>query len=94
MLKLNSCTSSTFGLPLKNEDFAASDFDAQAMADAAEEEPLVVAAVALGSGAMEQAGELSQGDAVRITGSAPLRFTAGPEGAELLVWAMSAGQNT
>jgi len=35
VLKLNSCTSSTFGLPMKNEDFAASDFDAQAMADAA-----------------------------------------------------------
>ena len=35
VLKLNSCTSATFGLPMKNEDFAASDFDAQAMSDAA-----------------------------------------------------------
>ena len=43
--------------------------------------------VALGSGALEQAGDLASGDAVRITGAAPLRFTAGPEGAELLVWA-------
>jgi redox-sensitive bicupin YhaK (pirin superfamily) len=43
--------------------------------------------VALGSGAAEQAGDLIAGDAVRIMGSAPLRFTAGPEGAELLVWA-------
>jgi redox-sensitive bicupin YhaK (pirin superfamily) len=43
--------------------------------------------VAVGSGALEQAGDLGTGDAVRIKGNAPLRFTAGAEGAELLVWA-------
>jgi len=49
--------------------------------------PFVHVFVALGSGALEQAGELAQGDAVRLTDSSELRFTAGPEGAELLVWA-------
>jgi redox-sensitive bicupin YhaK (pirin superfamily) len=43
--------------------------------------------VASGAGALDHAGELATGDAVRLTGSSPLRFTAGPEGAELLVWA-------
>lgn len=49
--------------------------------------PFVHVFVALGSGALEQAGDLAQGDAVRLTDSSELRFTAGPEGAELLVWA-------
>ncbi len=49
--------------------------------------PFVHVFVALGSGALEHAGELAQGDAVRLTDSSELRFTAGPEGAELLVWA-------
>jgi redox-sensitive bicupin YhaK (pirin superfamily) len=46
----------------------------------------VHAFVALGSGTLG-AETLSAGDAVRITGSQALTFTAGPEGAELLVWA-------
>ena len=49
--------------------------------------PFVHVFVALGSGALEQAGDLAQGDAVRLSDSSELRFTAGPEGAELLVWA-------
>ncbi|MEN9646228.1 MAG: hypothetical protein RL238_2897 [Actinomycetota bacterium] len=48
--------------------------------------PFVHVFVALGSGALEQAGDLAQGDAVRLTDSSELRFTAGAEGAELLVW--------
>ncbi|MDO8389417.1 MAG: pirin family protein [Actinomycetota bacterium] len=44
--------------------------------------------VAVGSGALDAAGDLDTGDAVRITGVAEgLRFTAGQEGAELSVWA-------
>lgn len=35
LLKLNSCTSSSFGLPYKNDDWAMSDFNAKAMEDAA-----------------------------------------------------------
>jgi hypothetical protein len=35
VFKLNNCTSSSFSLPMKNEDFAASDFNATAMEDAA-----------------------------------------------------------
>lgn len=35
LLKLNSCTSASFALPMKNEDFATSDFNASAMEDAA-----------------------------------------------------------
>ncbi len=42
--------------------------------------------VALGHGELAGAGALTQGDAVRLTDSQPLVFTAGPEGAELLVW--------
>ncbi|MFZ4720010.1 MAG: pirin family protein [Ilumatobacteraceae bacterium] len=49
--------------------------------------PFVHVFVALGSGTLEAAGDLAQGDAVRLTDSGELRFTAGPEGAELLVWA-------
>jgi len=43
--------------------------------------------VATGSGSLDGAGELSTGDAVRLTDAGPLAFTAGPEGAELSVWA-------
>lgn len=49
--------------------------------------PFVHVFVALGGGSLEQAGDLAQGDSVRLTDSSELRFTAGPEGAELLVWA-------
>jgi quercetin 2,3-dioxygenase len=43
--------------------------------------------VALGDGALSDETSLATGDAVRITGPQPLQFTAGPDGAELLVWA-------
>ena len=43
--------------------------------------------VAVGSGLLESAGELATGDAVRLTDSEALVFTAGSEGAELSVWA-------
>ena len=43
--------------------------------------------VALGSGDLEGVGPLSTGDAARLTAAGPLTFTAGPEGAELSVWA-------
>ena len=46
--------------------------------------------VALGSGGLAGVGDLGTGDAVRMTamsGVAAPRFTAGPEGAELSVWA-------
>jgi quercetin 2,3-dioxygenase len=43
--------------------------------------------VALGAGEMDGVGMLDTGDAVRMTDPEPLRFTAGSEGAELLVWA-------
>ncbi|HET8717133.1 MAG TPA: pirin family protein [Nocardioidaceae bacterium] len=41
-----------------------------------------------GSGALEGPVELVAGDAVRLTGAAPATLTAGPEGAEVLVWEM------
>ena len=43
--------------------------------------------VAVGSGSLESVGELGTGDAVRLTDAGALTFTAGPEGAELSVWA-------
>jgi redox-sensitive bicupin YhaK (pirin superfamily) len=43
--------------------------------------------VALGSGDLESVGAVGAGDAVRLTDHGSLMFTAGPEGAELLVWA-------
>ena len=51
--------------------------------------PLVHVYLARGQVQLEQAGPLSAGDSVRITGDAALRVTASAE-AELLVWAMSA----
>ena len=50
-------------------------------------DPHVHLFVALGSGALDAAGELGQGDAVRLTEPDTTTFTAGPDGAELLVWA-------
>jgi len=43
--------------------------------------------VALGAGALDAAGELGQGDAVRLTDAGPTTFTATADGTELLVWA-------
>ena len=43
--------------------------------------------VALGDGALSDGTALTTGDSARITGEQALRFTAGPEGAEILVWA-------
>jgi hypothetical protein len=43
--------------------------------------------VALGDGSLDNDTALSTGDGVRITGPQALRFTAGADGAELLVWA-------
>lgn len=44
--------------------------------------------VARGRVDLEGAGALLQGDAVRLTGAGGPRLTAGPEGAEILVWEM------
>ncbi len=46
----------------------------------------VHAFVAVGSGVVDGVGELGAGDALRLTNDGALPFTAGPEGAELLVW--------
>jgi len=47
--------------------------------------------VALGAGQLEGAGELHQGDAVRLTAAGSPRFTADTlQGAEVLVWSMAA----
>jgi hypothetical protein len=43
--------------------------------------------VALGNGSFNNAISLAAGDGARITGKQPLQFTAGLDGAELLVWA-------
>jgi quercetin 2,3-dioxygenase len=43
--------------------------------------------VALGSAALEGAGELGEGDAARLTAAGSLALTAGPTGAEVLIWA-------
>jgi len=47
----------------------------------------VHAFVALGDGTLGDGTALATGDAARITGSETLHFTAGADGAELLVWA-------
>ena len=47
----------------------------------------VHAFVALGDGSLSDKTALTAGDAARITGRQALQFTAGPQGAELLVWA-------
>ena len=46
--------------------------------------------VAKGEVALEGAGLLAKGDAVRVTGAEGQRVTAGAEGAEVLVWEMDA----
>jgi redox-sensitive bicupin YhaK (pirin superfamily) len=43
--------------------------------------------VALGAADLEGAGPLTAGDAVRLTGAGAPRLTAGPDGAEVLIWA-------
>ncbi|MFB7781039.1 pirin family protein [Streptomyces bauhiniae] len=43
-----------------------------------------------GSAKLEGAGHLGTGDAVRVTGAEGQRVTAGPEGAEILMWEMHA----
>ena len=49
--------------------------------------PHAHAFVALGSGDLDGTGDLAQGDAARLTDAGTPSFTAGPNGAELLVWA-------
>ncbi|MFN8020887.1 MAG: pirin family protein [Acidimicrobiales bacterium] len=49
--------------------------------------PHVHVFVALGAGALDAAGELGQGDAVRLTDAGSTTFTATTDGTELLVWA-------
>ncbi|MFG1907314.1 pirin family protein [Kribbella sp. NPDC048928] len=50
--------------------------------------PYVHLFVATGTATLEGAGELSTADAVRLTGADGERLTAGPTGAEVLVWEM------
>ena len=50
-------------------------------------DPHVHLFVALGAGALDAAGELGQGDAVRLTDAGSTTFTAAAAGTELLVWA-------
>jgi quercetin 2,3-dioxygenase len=47
----------------------------------------VHAFVALGDGTLSDGSVLATGDAARVTGGDTLQFTAGANGAELLVWA-------
>ncbi len=51
------------------------------------DDPHVHAFVALGAATLETGQELLQGAAARLHGAGAVRITAGPEGAELLVWA-------
>ena len=50
-------------------------------------DPHVHVFVPVGGGELESATTLQTGDAARLTAAGPLGFTAGPNGAELLVWA-------
>ncbi len=50
--------------------------------------PFVHVVVALGDGALDGAGDLGTGDAVRLTDAGERTFTAGPSGAEVLIWQM------
>ena len=52
--------------------------------------PLAHLFVARGSVELEGAGVLGTGDAARITGADGQRVTAGPDGAEVLIWEMHA----
>lgn len=51
------------------------------------DDPHVHVFVPVGSGELEGAGEVSTGDAVRLTAAGGRRFVASPAGAEILVWA-------
>jgi redox-sensitive bicupin YhaK (pirin superfamily) len=42
--------------------------------------------VAAGDAALEDAGDLAEGDAVRLLGAGSPELTAGPNGAEVLIW--------
>ena len=53
------------------------------------DDPRVHAFVALGGAMLDGSGWLEQGSAARLTGAGALSMTAGPQGAELLVWAMT-----
>ena len=53
------------------------------------DDPHVHAFVALGSATLEGTSLLEQGSAARLTGAGALSMIAGPQGVELLVWAMS-----
>ena len=44
--------------------------------------------VAIGTATVDGAGELATGDAVRLTAAGARSLTAGPDGAEVLVWEM------
>lgn len=50
--------------------------------------PYVHLFVAIGDGHLQEAGDLASGDAVRLTAAGGPRFTAGGDGAEVLVWEM------
>jgi redox-sensitive bicupin YhaK (pirin superfamily) len=52
--------------------------------------PFVHAFVPVGSVDLEDAGALATGDAARLTGNGGRTVTAGPDGAEVLVWEMHA----
>ena len=49
--------------------------------------PHVHAFVALGSATLNESEALGEGDAVRLTDEGTHTVTAGPDGAELIVWA-------
>ncbi|MEX2253872.1 MAG: pirin family protein [Acidimicrobiia bacterium] len=48
--------------------------------------PHVHVFVAIGSGALDGAGAVETGDAIRLTDAGPRTFTAGPDGSEVLIW--------
>ncbi|GAA4431678.1 pirin-like bicupin family protein [Actinokineospora soli] len=52
--------------------------------------PFVHLFVPVGAVSLEHGGPLDTGDAARLTGAGGQRVTAGPEGAEILVWEMHA----
>jgi redox-sensitive bicupin YhaK (pirin superfamily) len=52
-------------------------------------DPHVHVFVALGAGSLDVAGELGQGDAVRLTDAGSSTFSALADGTELLVWCMA-----
>jgi hypothetical protein len=43
--------------------------------------------VAVGDADLEGAGDLAEGDAARLVAAGSPKLTAGPEGAEVLIWA-------